>query len=96
MGGLSVGPLSWTTLGYLPSVGFAGLGDPAAARRPDNRTKERTWIEANAMVVGIAETDGLPVELGSDGTGAVAARLEFTNDLADLTFAGRGKLGRCR
>lgn len=84
-------PLSWTTLGYLQSAGFAGLGDPAAARRPEAETEGRTWIEAGAMVVGIAETDGLPVELGSDSTGPVAARLEFTNDLRDLTSRGEGE-----
>lgn len=43
------------------------------------------------MLHGLAETDGLPVEIGRRGNKVVAARLEFTNDIDDLERNREGR-----
>jgi hypothetical protein len=51
------------------------------------------------MIYGLAECDGLPIEIGRLGGDVVAARLEFTNDVAELEADHEGRwtpMGRVR
>jgi len=51
------------------------------------------------MIYGLAECDGLPIEVGSIAGRAVAIRMEFTNDVAELETARDGvwtPVGRLR
>jgi hypothetical protein len=94
----------WEDRGALPDCAFAALGDPALLA-------DGAWVAQGrlpflqvrrsglGMLYGRAECDGLPVELGRIGGHAAAARLEFTNDVAELDAARGGNwvaLGRLR
>lgn len=97
-------PLVWEDHAILPDCAFAALGDPALLA-------DGGWLEHGrlphlhvrrsglGMLYGKAECDDLPVEVGRVGDRVVAARLEFTNDVAQLDAVGEGgwvALGRLR
>jgi hypothetical protein len=97
--------ITWEDCGVFPDCAFAALGDPAlladtAWRRFGRLPYLHVRPSGLGMLYGKAECDGLPVELGAAAGGAiVAARLEFTHDVAEVEAAGEGRwttLGRLR
>ncbi len=95
--------IMWEEVGFLPDCGIAALGD---VRLLDDGTWAarplpflRALPSGHGMIYGLAECDGLPVEIGRRENRVVAARLEFTNDLAQIEAQGGGRwteLGRLR
>lgn len=93
----------WDWVAIMPDCAFAALGDPRLIG-------DETWLKFGlpflevrrsglGMVFGQAECDGLPVEVGRRGDEIVAARLEFTIDVAKEERKGRGHwavMGRLR
>ena len=97
-------PIVWEDLGMFSDCAFAGLGD-AGLVGDNSWLSDRGWPRLQVrpsglgMIYGKAEVDGLPVEIGRVGPGVVAARLEFTHDVAELDAATEGRweqVGRLR
>lgn len=101
--GASSCELSWEALTYFPTCATAAIGDPRLMDDEAWRLRATPFLRVRrsgyGMLYGLAETDGLPIEVGRrDGVTAVA-RMESTNDLAELEAAGEGgwvSLGRLR
>jgi hypothetical protein len=85
-------------VGFFPDCAFAAIGDPRLL-------DDGAWLEyaqdhglpflrvrrsGLGMIYGRAECDGLPVEMGYRGSDAVGARLEFTDDVAELAATHSG------
>lgn len=87
-----------------PDCAFAAIGDAgmvADQRWLDSPRQYSLIVEPNGlgMLHGLAQCDDLPVEVGRLGSEIVAARLEFTSDVAEVEAKGKGSwtpLGRLR
>ena len=103
--GREVGPdIRWEDVALFPDCAFAALGD--ASMVDDQRWlkgfRQHAFVRQPhglGMVYGLAECDDLPVEIGRTGSHVIAARLEFTSDVADVAAGGSGSwkdVGRLR
>lgn len=95
--------IAWEEVALLPDCAFAALGSPRLADDAGWLSHQLPYLRVRrsgyGMIYGLAECDGLPIEVGSIAGQAVAIRLEFTNDVADLEAAREGAwtpLGRLR
>ena len=88
--------LRWARLGLFADCAVAAVGDPNAIDAPPlSQPSQRGWLQRHdaggvGMLLGAAETDGLPVEIGLAGSHAVAARVEFVHDVEALARTGEG------
>lgn len=87
----------------MPDCAFAALGDPSLVGDETGLRSNWSGLQVRkgglGMLHGQAECDGLPVELGRVSGEIVAARLEFTNDVAKVERKGAGRwraVGRLR
>lgn len=93
----------WEEVAFLPDCAFAALGHPRLVDDDGWHSHSLPFLRVRGsgygMIYGLAECDGLPIEIGRIRGEVVAARLEFTNDVAELETLDQGRwvpLGRVR
>jgi len=88
------GDIVWEEAAFLPDCAFAALGSPRLADDEAWLSHQLPYLRVRrsgyGMIYGLAECDGLPIEVGSIAGRAVAIRMEFTNDVAELETARDG------
>jgi hypothetical protein len=87
--------LEWDTIGRMPDCAIAAVGDHrlfgdggcSGGRLPGVVKRAGGY----GLVYARAECDGLPVEVATSGGATIAARLQFTSDVAALQACGVGR-----
>ncbi len=100
---MNEGRIEWEVVAFFAECAHAALGDPRLL-------DDESWLghalpyvhvrrSGYGMIYGLAECDGLPLEIGRYRGHIVAVRMEFTSDVAELEASGEGTwqpLGRLR
>ncbi len=85
----------WERVALLPDCAFAALGATEVVDDEDWAGRGLPFLTVRpdglGMLYGRAECDGLPIEIGLRLGEPVAARMEFTDDVAKLEERHRGR-----
>ncbi len=87
--------IEWESIDIFIDCAFAVLGDRSLLSDP--RWRETQWPAlltgrgGLGMLLGLAECDFMPVEVGRVGESVVGARLEFGQGVTEIERAGSGR-----
>jgi hypothetical protein len=94
-----VAEMVWEQVAQFPDCAFGAIGDPRllgdVAWLAHAQIRGLPFLKVRrsglGMLYGRAECDGLPVEVGRVSAAPMVARMEFTNDLAELEADANGR-----